>query len=151
MDRVPPIPPVLPPPPPPAPIAPPLPVAYPVSAPAVLRWYRVYLGAMAAIYLACVVGGILLLSFHEEIADWPPKDEPWTILVYGVVLLVIGTILLAAYLAAFFLPRKPWAWIAHLVLIAIGLTSCCTIPASVPLLVAWLKPDLRAWFGRPPA
>ena len=36
-------------------------------------------------------------------------------------------------------------------LIAIGLTSCCTIPASVPLLVGWLKPDLRAWFGRPPA
>jgi MFS family permease len=103
---------------------------------------------MTAIYLACVVGGVLLLRFREEIAGWPPKDDPWTILVYGVVLLVVGAVCLAACVAGFFLPRRPWAWIAHLVLISIGLTSCCTIPASVPLLVAWLKPDLRAWFGR---
>lgn len=148
MDPVPPIPPILPPPPPRPPFAPPLPVACPASEPTVLRWYRVYLGAMTAIYLACVVGGVLLLSFQDEIADWPPKDEPWTILVYGIVLLVVGAVCLAACVAGFFLPRRPWAWIAHLVLISIGLTSCCTIPASVPLLVAWLKPDLRVWFGR---
>jgi hypothetical protein len=80
--------------------------------------------------------------------DWPPKDEPWTILVYGIILLVVGAALLVACVAGFFLPRRPLAWIAHLVLISIGLTSCCTIPAPVPLLVAWLKPDLRAWFGR---
>ena len=128
-------------------VVPPLPSACPTSEPTALSWYRAYLGAMTAIYLACVVGGVLLLRFREEIADWPPKDEPWTILGYGVVLLVVGAVCLAACVAGFFLPRRPWAWIAHLVLISIGLTSCCTIPASVPLLVAWLKPDVRAWFG----
>jgi hypothetical protein len=103
---------------------------------------------MAAIYLGCVVLGVLLLWFREEIADWPPRDEPWTIVVYGVVLLGVGAVLHTVYFTGFFLPRKPWAWIAHLVLIAIGLTSCCTIPASIPLLVLWLKPDVQAWFGR---
>lgn len=103
---------------------------------------------MAAIYLGCVVLGALLIHFREEIAGWPPKDEPWTILVYGLVLVAVGAPLLAAYAAGLFLPPRPWSWVAHLVLIAIGLTSCCTMPAAIPLLVAWLKPDLRAWFGR---
>ncbi len=106
---------------------------------------------MAAIYLACISGGVLLVLFREEIAGWPPKDEPFTILLYGVVLLAMGLVLLGLFVAGFFLPRRPWAWVAHLVLIAFGLTSCCTMPAAIPLLVAWLKPDLQAWFGRPPA
>ena len=130
------------------PVRPPRPDACPASEPAVLRWYRAYLGVLTAIYLACVVVGVLLLRFREEIADWPPRDEPWTIVVYGVVLLGVGAVLHTVYFTGFFLPRKPWAWIVHLVLIAIGLTSCCTIPASIPLLVLWLKPDVQAWFGR---
>ena len=103
---------------------------------------------MATLYLGCVVAGALLILFRRQIADWPPKDEPGAILVYGLVFLVLGVVLLAVFAVGFVLPRKPWAWVAHLVLIAIGLTSCCTMPAAIPLLVAWLKPDLRAWFGR---
>ena len=37
-------------------------------------------------------------------------------------------------------------WIT--VLIAIGLTSCLTIPAALPLLLYWIKPEAKAWFGR---
>lgn len=103
---------------------------------------------MAAIYLACVIGGVLLLLFRNEVAEWPPRDDPRLILAYGVVLLVLGVVFLAAYVAGFFLPRKPWAWIAHLVLIAVGLTSCCTMPAAIPLLVSFLRRDTQAWFGR---
>lgn len=103
---------------------------------------------MSAIYLGCVVLGVLLLWFRAEVASWPPRDDPRTILVYGVVLAVIGSVLHTVFFAAFFLPRRPWSWIAHLVLIAIGLTSCCTLPAAIPLLVSWLKPETQAWFGR---
>lgn len=146
MNGEPPLPPVLPPPPPPLP-RPPV-TAPPFVEPPVLRWYRVYLGGMSAIYLGCVVLGGLLLWFREEIAGWPPRDEPWTIAVYGLVLVVMGLVLHTLCFAAFFLPRRPWAWIVHLVLIALGLTSCCTIPVSVPLLVSWIRPDVQAWFGR---
>ena len=146
MDAPPPVPPILPPPPPPA--APPPGFSVPAVEPPVLRWQRVYLGAMAAIYLACVVGGALALRFRNEIADWPPRDEPWAIALTGGLLLGLGALFLALYVAGFFLPRKPWAWIAHLVLIAFGLTSCCTMPAAIPLLVVFLRRDTQAWFGR---
>ena len=107
-------------------------------------------GAMAAIYAGCLALGIVLLFLREEIAGWPPGEDPRTILVYGVVLAVTGAVLHSACFSAFFLPRRPWAWVVHLVLIALGLTSCCTLPASVPLLVWWLKPETQAWFGRRP-
>lgn len=105
---------------------------------------------MAALYLGCFAFGIVLLYFREEIAEWPPKDDPAMFLVYGVVLVVMGAVLHTVYMTAFFLPRRPWAWIVHLVLISLGLTSCCTLPASIPLLVFWLKPETRLWFGRRP-
>ncbi len=103
---------------------------------------------MAAIYLACVVGGALILRFRDEIADWPPRSEPWEMVVTGAILFGLGAVFLGAYVAGFFLPRRPWAWVAHLVLVGIGLTSCCTLPAAIPLLVSFLRRDTQAWFGR---
>ncbi len=147
MDAPPPAPPLLPPPPPLPPAPPPL-FAVPSVEPPCLFWQRAYLGAMAAVYLACVVGGALLVRYRDVVADWPPRDDPRTVLAWGVTLLGAGAVFLALFVAAFFLPRTPWAWVAHLVLIAFGLTSCCTIPAAVPLLVAFLRRDTQAWFGR---
>lgn len=146
-----PAPPVLPPVPPPA--APP--VLFPPvpggGAPRVLVWYRLYLGAMAALYAGCLAVGIVLIWYREEFSGWAGRGEdPRTLLVYGVVLAAMGALLHSVYFAAFFLPRRPWAWVVHIVLIAIGLTSCCTMPAAIPLLVAWLKPETQAWFGRGP-
>ena len=88
---------------------------------------------MAAIYLGCVVLGALLLWFREEIADWPPKDEPWTIVVYGVVLVVMGAVLHAVYVAGF-LPARggPGPGSRTSSSSRIGLTSCCTMPACDP-------------------
>ena len=105
---------------------------------------------MAAIYAGCLALGIVLLFLGEEIAGWPPGEDPKTVFVYGVALAVTGAVLHSVCFSAFFLPRRPWAWVVHLVLIALGLTSCCTLPASIPLLVYWLKPDAQAWFGRRP-
>ena len=148
MDTGPPPPPFLPPPPPRA-VPPVLATAVaPAAEPPVLRWYRVYLGAMAALYLGCFALGVLFLVLREEIADWPPVDDPTTFVAYGIVLAATGAVLHTVYFGAFFLPRRPWAWIAHLVLIALGLASCCMLPAAIPLLVSWRKPETRAWFGR---
>src|SRR5688572_26820112 len=118
-------------------------------APPVLPWYRAYCAAMALLYLACVVGGALLLVFHERIAALDrTMSSSVGFLVYGVVLAVIGFVLMAAFAAALVLPRKPWVWVYHIVLISIGLSSPCCMLASVPLLIFWIKPETRAYFGR---
>ena len=64
-------------------------------------------------------------------------------------LLVTTALLGCLYAGAASLPLEPWAWTAAVVAIAIGLTSC-TIVFALPLLVYWLKPDVKAAFRRPP-
>jgi hypothetical protein len=124
----------------------PQPVHYDSSRPPVLVWYRVYAAAMALLYLLCVLGGAAFLVFRDQLAD--RETPPEAVIIYGVILAGMGLVFAIAYLAAFFLPRARWAWIYHLVMICIGLTSCCTIPASVPLLIFWLKPETQDYFGR---
>ena len=55
----------------------------------------------------------------------------------------------AAFSAGIFLPPRLWVWIYGIVLIAVGFTSACCIPFCVPLLIYWLKPEAKAYFGRP--
>jgi hypothetical protein len=33
-------------------------------------------------------------------------------------------------------------------MMAIGMTSCCFLPFLIPLLIYWLKPETKAYFGR---
>ena len=115
--------------------------------PRVVFWYRVYCGFMAFLYVLCIGGGIALLAFRTEIAAEDPETPEEILVVYGFFLLVLGLVLTGAYIAAFFLPRERWAWIFHLVLICLGLTSCCSMLASIPLLIYWIKPEVQTWFG----
>lgn len=141
------LPPPSPPPPPPLPayVAAPPPPPVPGQAatpPRVLKWYRVYAGALAAAFL-----GIILLGIALPVIDPGRQDD---MPAWFVPAAMIGCSLpfLAAYVAAFFVPAKPWAWTYHLVLIAGGLTSACCMPVCIALLIAWLKPETKAYFGR---
>jgi hypothetical protein len=64
----------------------------------------------------------------------------WSLLAMG---LVFGTTALS-------LPHAPdnrKTWVAHLVHILFGATSCVLAPLCVPLLFAWLRPEVKAYFG----
>lgn len=108
-------------------------------------WYRVYLAALAVVYLAVAVlaTGVIIVQPQGKTAG-----ETAEIFLSSAVFAVLGWILFAAFAAAFFLPRKPYNWIVGLVLIALGMTSACCLPAAVPLLIFWLKPETKAHFGR---
>jgi len=117
--------------------------------PAVVTWYRAYAALMAGVYVLCVIGGIAMIVFRQELAR--SADEPSSFwLIYGVFLALTAAAFIVPFVAAFFVPRKPWAWIYHIVLICLGLSSPCCLPISGPLLYYWLKPETRLYFGRAP-
>ena len=112
--------------------------------PGVLTWFKVYAIGMTVLYLLVAAGGAFLLAM-----DWTgdPDVDPVEMRINGIALLVVGPPFAIAFLVALFLPLRKWAWIYDLVLICLGLTSCCFWPICIPLLVFWLKQETRQWFG----
>lgn len=107
-------------------------------------WFNIYSGFMSLIYLAVVGLGVLLL-FGASVSKGKDAAE---MTIMGIVYGLIGLIFFLPFAIALFLPRKPWVWVYSLVLIIIGLMGCPTVFASVPLLIFWLKPETKAYFGR---
>lgn len=114
-------------------------------------WYLhlTYCVLLGLVYVACMVGAVFYLLYRDTIAasDIPTADLAQldvTVILCGIVSLPLAI----AFLAAPFLPRKPWAWTAHLILCCIGLTSACCLPMCIPVLITWLKPETKAWFGK---
>lgn len=115
--------------------------------PPVVTWFRVFAGLMALLYLVVMGMGIVLVVVGGSAAQGmnPEGLEP---AILGVIYSVLGLVFGIAYAVGLFLPRKPWGWVAGIVLIAIGMTSICCLPATIPLLIFWLKPEAKAYFGR---
>lgn len=121
------------------------------ATPGVVKWYRVYAAILAGVYILLLLGGAvgLFFSLRAPPEFWDGADMP-PFLLYGyiVFLELISLVLGGAFVAAFFIPRKPWAWTYHMVLICLGLSSPCFIPICVPLLIYWLRPEAKAYFGK---
>ena len=112
-------------------------------APPVLTWYRAYAGLMAGVY--AVAAGVMVVAPMFE----PAREGNLPVWVMPLIGGCVSLPFLGVYLAAPFLPHKRWVWVYHLVLICIGLSSLCCIPVCIPLLIHWLKPETKRYFGRP--
>jgi hypothetical protein len=107
-------------------------------------WYRVYCGFLAFLYLLVTALGIFLLTVPLETRRYDQEE----LFIMGVTYSVLGSVLFLVFMVALFLPAKPYNWIVGIVMMAIGMTSCCLLPAVIPLLIYWLKPETQMFFGR---
>lgn len=114
--------------------------------PTVWTWYRVYCVLMALLYLACAVGGVFLLLYADSIAA-AAEEDPMALKIQGGVFSIMGVPFFLLYAFAPFLSKGKFAWIYGFVTIGIGLTSVCCMPATIPLLIFWLKDDTKRFFG----
>ena len=112
--------------------------------PPVYKWYVVYCVLMALLYLTVTVMGIVFL-FVEPDREMSAEEAK----LMGAVFIILGLVFSVPYALAPFLPRKSWVWVFGLVLICIGLTSACCLPVCIPLLIHWLKPEMKQFYGRP--
>lgn len=111
--------------------------------PPAFKWFVAYCVCMALLYLVTAVMGIVFM-FAEPDRDMSAEEAR----IMGVVFLILGLVFCVPYAIAPFLPRQSWVWVFGLVLICIGLSSLCCLPACIPLLLAWLKPEMKAFYGR---
>ncbi|MCX6377395.1 MAG: hypothetical protein NTU88_15390 [Armatimonadetes bacterium] len=116
------------------------------AAPPVVMWYKVYCIAMAVMYLFVVAAGVFFLVGGAFIPL--NSDDKIPFMIMGPLYVVMGLALMIPFVLALFLPPKSWVWVYGIVLIAIGLSSCCCLPAALPLLIFWVKADVQRHFGR---
>lgn len=107
-------------------------------------WYRVYCASLAVLYLVVAGFGIVLTTVPLETRRYE-QDE---LVLMGIIYVILGAVFFVVFAVAFFLPPKPYNWIVGIVMLAIGMASCCLWPATIPLLIYWIKPETQAFFGR---
>lgn len=115
-----------------------------VRTPPVVIWFKIYAGFLSLLYLL-VSAGFLVMIFID------PEDPEMPRPVFQVLMGLMGLLCLVLLVVCFLplvLPRRPWVWIYDLVIICLGLSSPCFMVVCIPLLIFWLSPETKRYFGR---
>lgn len=114
--------------------------------PRVIFWYRAYAAVMLLVSLALLAGATFLAwaQTRPEVAMLPGSGGAQT---RAIAMFLVSVTCVAFYGTATFMPSKPWAWTFGLLVIALGVPGL-TVIVCLPLLLAWLKPDVKAAFCR---
>lgn len=113
------------------------------NSPSVWKWQVSYCVLLAAMYLVVALMAWYLKGHPEMIPDKHRDLNGAVSYIYFSVFIFLAFL----YSIGPFLPRRPWVWVYHLVLICFTMTSCCCIPLAIPLLIFWIKPETRAFFS----
>ncbi len=106
-----------------------------IKKPKVVIWFKIYAGFLSFIYLIpLIISPFLLVSNDEELVFT------------GILLLILSIPFIVICALPIFLPRKPWVWIYSLIIIGLGMTGCC-LPACIPILIFWIKPEVKRYYG----
>lgn len=113
--------------------------------PKVYPWFVTYCILMCVLYLFIIGLGFV----YPKLAELAGNSERMATATFaGVLYSIFGVIFFFAYLIALFLKPGPGAWVYDLVLICFGMTNCCCLPMTIPLLIFWIKPETKKYFGR---
>lgn len=111
--------------------------------PKVVRWFKVYAGFLCVLYLVTAVFSLVFFLVDPAELEMGVIEARMV----GALLLVVGLVLFAGCLVPLLLRPRPWLWVYDLVVICLGMTSACFLPACIPLLIYWLKPEAKEYFG----
>ncbi len=117
--------------------------------PKAVTWYRVYCLASAIMNGALALASLGAILGRDRLAS--EAVPVWVFVLAGAMFLPVGLVFGAVALWLPTIPPDRRAWALHLTNIVLGVGSVCLTPLCLPLLVAWLKPDVQAYFGRGPA
>lgn len=116
----------------------------PESSPPAVRRFRTYCVLLCVLHLLVAVAGVALFFLPAEAME---LGRP-VVIVLGITTLFLGLFVAALAWIGLHMPRRPGAWTWSLILLCLGITSVVLVPLALPLLLAWKKPEVQAWFGR---
>lgn len=105
--------------------------------PDAVKWCKLYLAVCFLVYMTSTGVSLYLVSR-------PHAGNVFS----GLFLLLLSIPLCLSHAIPFFVAPRPWVWMFVLVLICLGLTIPCTLPATVPLLLSWLRPETKRYYGK---
>jgi hypothetical protein len=107
------------------------------------KWFVTYCVLLVALDLFVALLGVGLLIVGQQSPD-SRADE---MTVQGIIFIVFGLALTVPYALGPFVKGKSWGWIYGILLIAFGMMSCCYWPITIPLMIQWVKPEMKRMFG----
>ncbi len=93
---------------------------------------------MFLLYSALVVGVVVAAVYRESVSlelEMSSNELLIMLAVYGVPSAALAII----FFVGLFWNRGLGGWIYNLILIVLGVTSCCTWPITIPLMIFWIK------------
>jgi hypothetical protein len=115
-----------------------------IARPRVVFWFRVY---AVWLCLAWVAVGYLSWMLGEHGIGDIGGPSTTAAMVAHVLSLLLWALALSVAVLLFSAPQ-PRHWTLGLVLICLGLLTPITLPASLALIMFWLKPETKAYYGR---
>jgi hypothetical protein len=112
-------------------------------------YFRIYGGIHATLNgLVALFGlGMMLAPLRLPSSSGSSGSDAGAWIVMGLVYGGMGMLFLVPTLVALFGGRRPWVHVLGTVVIAMGMLSICCLPVLIPLLLVWIKPETRAWYG----
>lgn len=114
--------------------------------PTVIPYQRIYVLLMLLLYATLLIGVVAAAFYWKTICqelEIDPNELTITLVFYG----VLSAALTIIFLVGLFWNRGLGGWIYNLILICLGLTSCCTWPVTIPLLIFWIKQKNDIQYG----
>lgn len=113
-------------------------------------YFRIYAAVTAFFYGALALLGIGMMTMPLFSSKAPTGSGPPAELgmwVAGLMYAGIGAVFAAPAVIALFGGRRPWVHTLGTVVIGLGMMSICCVPILIPVLIHWMKPETRAWYG----
>jgi hypothetical protein len=113
-----------------------------------LLYFRIYAVLFALVNLAIFVFGAGIIASPFFLPKSPGSGADVGLWIGGLFYAGWGLLFLVPTLVGLFAPRRPWGHTMGTVVIALGMFNLvCCIPILIPVLIVWMKPETKAWFG----
>ena len=117
-----------------------------VPRPGVVNWFVVFCSLMTFLSALLILMGGFMAFAMPNMPNAGEADRAMMPIVGGAYA-VGGLFVSVLYLIGIFAPKRPWGWVYGIVLICLSMTSCCTLPAAIPLLIFWIRPETKWYYG----